>query len=849
MPVTGAGATNFDAGQRAIVERVALGHPLADILEQIVRLIESQGSGLLCSILLVDAEHQCVRNGASPNLPQEYVRLLDGIGIGPREGSCGAAAYLGERVIAEDIATHENWEKYRSLALPFGLRACWSTPIFSPDRQVLGTFAIYHGEVRGPTSAELTWVDAATHIAAIAILRDRTEAERKRLVFDLGERVKELTILHQERDENERALRQSEQRLRAVVEHTPDVAIQWYDESGRVLFCNHASERLFGWKAGEAVGKTLLELGFFDAREEALFEGHRKAAARGDKVQPTEFHYRRADGTNGYLLSTVFQIPFTRTESCYVCMDIDVTERRRMEESIRASETLRALIYSSVEDMIFYLKVEGEGLYRFISVNPAFLSTTGLAEKDVVGKLVAEVIPAPSLSLVLEKYEEALRTRRRVTWDEMTRYPTGLKQGEVTVCPISDADGQATHLVGTVHDVTARREAEEERRRLERQLQQSERLRSLGTFAGGIAHDFNNILTAVHANAELALFDLAEDHVGRRRILELQRASQRASELVRRILTFSKDPSPRREMIDLRATIDEVLELEKATLPKNVELKRQYDENIPQVAADPVQTHQVMMNLVTNAGHALRNKGGLIEIRLRHCKFANDEALPTPDLHAGEYVRLTVRDDGCGMDTATMQRVFDPFFSTKAEGEGTGLGLSTVHGILMAHGGAVTVESELGSGTTFSLYFPVSARTTLTARAEKDPGPKGEHVLYVDDEEALVFLAKRSLGRLGYRVTGHTDAAQALQDFRERPTEFDVVVTDISMPGLSGAKLAEAIRALRPDIPIVMLTGLVRSDDCIAAERLGIRHLAVKPLSAEDLAKTLSSLLRSPAHN
>ncbi|MBX3234156.1 MAG: PAS domain S-box protein [Labilithrix sp.] len=928
----------FERGQREILERIAYDAPAGDVLEQIVRLIERQGDDLVCSVLLLDGEHGCVRHAASPSLPPAYSARLDGLPIGPGEGSCGAAAYLGARVIVDDIAVHPNWERYRALALPFGLRACWSTPIFSPERKVLGTFAIYYREPRRPTEIEMEWVDAATHLAAIAILRERSEDERRRLVRVLDERVKELTLLHrcsrllqdarevdvetlravvellpqawtrpdtcaarvrwlgttlasagfaetpwtleaplvtgssrgtieiayhdehpfleEERDlltsvagivsahldraQTEVDLRQSEARLRSVVEHTPDVAIQWYDAEGRILFCNRASDRLFGWAPGAAIGKTLVELGFFTPAEESVFAECRRAAARGEKVEPREFRYRRVDGTTGYLLSTVFEIPFTKTERCYVCMDIELTEHRRMEEAVHAGEALRAQIYSLVEDAIFYLGVEEERRFRFLSVNPAFLAMTGLSERDVIGETIDEVIPEPSLSFVREKYEEAIRTGRGVTWDEITRYPSGVKHGEVSVSPVVDAQGRATHLVGTVHDVTARRAAEEERRRLEGQLQQGQRLQSLGTLAAGIAHDFKNVLAVVNANAELALLDVEDPTACRESLHALQRATRQATELVRRILTFSREQAPDRDVLDLRAVVDEALELVRVTLPAGVELRRRY-EPAPHVVADAVQIHQVVMNLATNAAHAMQGRSGAIEVQLGRRRFEADASMPSPDLRPGDYVSLSVRDDGCGMDEPTTRRVFDPFFTTKPHGEGTGLGLSTVHGIVKAHDGAIALESTPDVGTTFTLFFPAAAPAPVVAPAAPSPG--AARVLYVDDEDALVYLAKRALERLGHTVTGHTDPVLALREFRARPDDFDVLITDISMPGLSGADLADAVLEIRDDLPIVMVTGFVRNEDWLAAERLGIRHVLPKPMTVEELVRTIGPLL------
>ena len=806
-------AGDFEREQRTILEWVARGRPVAEVLDGIVRLIERQSAGLVCSILLVDAERRCVRHASSPSLPLEYSRGLDGAPIGPREGSCGAAAFLGERVGVEDIATHPNWEQYRELALRFGLRACWSSPIFSSEREVLGTFAIYYRDARGPNEAELEWVDTATHLASIAI----------------------------ERAQREMDLRQSEARLRAVVEHTPDVAIQWYDADGRVLFCNRTSERLFGWKAGAAVGKTLFELGFFEAFEEARFAASRRAAARGEKAEPIEFRYRRPDGTPGLLLSTVFQIPFSTTDVCYVCMDIEQTDRRRMEEAIRTAEALRAQIYTLVDDAILYVAVEGERRYRFLSVNRAFLEATGLSDEQVVGKLVDEVIPQPSLSVVLDRYDEAIRTRRRVTWDEVTRYPAGTKHGEVSVSPVFDPRGVATHLVGTVHDVTARREAEAERRRLGAQLEQAQRLQSLGTLAAGIAHDFNNLLAIMHANADVALLDLENKEAIQESLETVQEACRRGSDLVRRMLTFGREHRPRRETIDVERTIDEALELFRSAIPAGIEVQRRGGP-VPLIEADPVQIHQVVLNLLTNAVHALGDRRGTITVGLDSCSFDATSSLVSPDLRAGDYVCMTIRDNGRGMDDATMRQIFDPFFTTKTQGKGTGLGLSTVHGIVKAHDGAITVESTPDVGTTFSLFFPVPSSVARDV-APTAPSSEAARILYVDDEEALVFLTRRALGRLGHVVTGHSDPVRALQDFRAHPGDFDVVVADISMPGMSGLAFAEAVLAVRADVPIIMVTGSVRGEDCAAAARLGIRHVIPKPLAIEELARTLAPLL------
>jgi len=620
------------------------------------------------------------------------------------------------------------------------------------------------------------------------------------------------------------------------------VAIQWFDDSGRILFCNEASRNLFGWKGTDVRGKSLLELGFWDDREEALFGKARASAAAGKHVEPMQFRFRRADGTDGFLLSTVFRIPLSDSEHCTVCMDVDLTEHRKMESAVRAGEALRSSIYDSVTDVIFYLKIEGDGLYRFESINRAFLTATGLRDDQVVGRLVDEVIPAPSLALVKAKYAEAIASHQRVTWEESSRYASGTKYGEVTVTPIYDASGRCTHLVGTVHDVTERKAAEEERRRIEEQLHQAHRLQALGTLAGGIAHDFNNILTAVHCNLDIALEQLTSEHSAREAVTEVQRAAKRATALVRQILTFGRKSEPRLELVDFGAVVSEGLNLLRVTLNRTTRLESAIAVNTPRVIGDSTQIHQVIVNLVTNAVQAIGRTGGRVEVRTERCVIAAGTRTDAPEAE-GVYAKLTVRDDGPGMDAATLQRIFEPFFTTKPPGEGTGLGLSVVHGVVKGHHGILSVQSEPNQGTTFELLFPAAPDALVPASTNSTRPPGKRHVLFVDDDEALVFLARRAFSRIGHRVSAFARSQEALETFRGRPDDFDVVVTDFNMPQLDGPALIRELKRIRPDVRVVLIAGYVRPEDQALAAELGVSKLLEKPQSLEDLAKLVEQEL------
>ncbi len=675
----------FETSEREVLERIAGGAPLADVLEQIVRLVEGRAAGMCCSILLLDREQRCVRYGAAPSLPAEYSRALEGLPIGPEAGSCGAAAYRAERVIVEDIAVHPYWAPYRDFTLPHGLRACWSTPIFSTTREVLGTFAMYYREPRGPRPREIAWVDAATHLAAIAIGHEAAAQTQRRLVHDLGERVKELTLLHRTASLLQAHRPNDETFLAELVAPIP-LAWQYPEVCEARIACGGVEARTPGWRRTPWTQSVSFKAGGLDGLIEVAYLVEKPAAAEG---------------------------PF-------------LAEERALLESL--------------------------------------------------------------------------------------------------------ADMLGAHV---------------DRERAQAQLRQAQRIQSLGTLAGGIAHDFNNVLVAIGGNVELAAHALPADHPAGKHLRRIERATARATDLVRRILAFSRPQEPRRASIRLQPVVEEVLRLLRATLPATIEIRTRFDSGTPDVLADSGQVHQVLMNLSTNAAHAMAGRGGVLEVRLDPVALEAGARTTAPELRAGCYARLSVRDTGSGMDRATLERIFEPFYTTKAPGQGTGLGLSVVHGILKSHDAALPVDSQVGVGTTFALVFPAADATVpddTAALAPELPG-HGEHILFVDDEEAIVYVATLILSRLGYRVTGAADAVQALQDFRSRPHDFAAVVTDLAMPGLSGHDLARQVREIRPDIPVVLTSGYVRPEDAEAAQRLGVGDVLLKPSLVGDLGATLHRVL------
>lgn len=689
-------ADPFVAAQRAILERIAFGRPLSETLESIVLLIERQSADMRCSILLVDAE-QRLRHGAAPSLPLGYVRAIDGVKIGPLVGSCGTAAYLGKAVFVEDILTHPAWADYRHIALEHGLRACWSTPIMTPEREVIGTFAMYYHDVRKATPREIEWIGVATHLAYVAIISDRA-------------------------------------------------------------------------RASEA-------------------------------------------------------------------------ERQRMLAQMQSGETLRAVILDSVDDAIFYLKVEGPDRYRFQWINRAFTKLFGYSQEEIAGRFLHEIVPPHLLKPMLERFASAARTAQPERWEYVLSAPTGEKFGEVTVVALLNKQRECTNFVCTAHDLTDRIVAERERALLTSKLNQAQRIQALGTLAGGIAHDFNNILAAIGGNTRLLLGEVPESWPLRRHLLEIQKASSRASDLVRQILTFSKGSPPSYEVFDPRPVTTEALELLRATIPTNITIRERFAVDTPSIKADSTQFHQILINLVTNAAHAYDDAGGDIEVRLDCVSEAEAQRDAAVHVEPGSYLRLCVTDYGCGMDEQTVKRAFEPFFTTRGMGKGTGLGLSVVHGIVEGHGGTIKIASTPGQGTTVSVCLPAASPAVAAPKIEAATHGGGERLMYVDDEESLVFLMEIVLSRMGYQVSGFSDPLLALEEFTRNPHGYDAVVTDVAMPGLTGPKLAAKLREIRADVPIILTSGYIRDEDREAAGRLRIDHLVYKSDTVEQLADAIAKEL------
>ena len=512
----------------------------------------------------------------------------------------------------------------------------------------------------------------------------------------------------------------------------------------------------------------------------------------------------------------------------------DITERKQAEEALRQSEAhYRTLVEGSLQGIAI---ARQDGTCVFANTALAHMLGYEVPQELTGGSVWDHVTPqdVPGLRASFEACLWARRSPERYEHQAVKKDGT-LIWVERLMSPMT-WDGAPAALETSI-DIT-------ERKRLETQLRQTQKMQAIGTLAGGIAHDFNNILSAILGYTELALDEVEQGSAVWHDLQGTLTAGRRARDLVQQILTFSRQPELARTAIQLHWLVEEALALLRAALPSTITIRPIISRNAGAVLADPTQMQQVLINLCTNAAHAMREAGGVIEVRLEPIEVAVDAPAISPDLKAGAYVRLTVQDTGHGMEPEILERIFEPFFTTKSMSEGTGMGLAVVHGIIANYEGAITVESIPGQGSTFAVYLPRSDSPGTAALPTEEPVVGGnERILFVDDEAALVHVGRATLQRLGYQVVVCTSSSEALETFRAAPQSFDLVITDRTMPMLTGEALVHALRQLRPDIPIILCTGLSQPVTSEQLRALEVDAFLLKPVMAHEWARVIRQVL------
>jgi two-component system cell cycle sensor histidine kinase/response regulator CckA len=659
--------------------------PLPEILVTLCTNIEKHYSGLLCSVLLLDADGKTLRHGASPTLPREYSQAIDGVQIGPCAGSCGTAAYRREPVIVSDIATDPLWAEYRHLALPHALRACWSTPIASQDGGILGTFAIYYREPRTPDGEHLQLIAHATRLAAIAMEWDRARVE----------------------------LRSAENRYRTLVERLPAITY-------------------------------IAELG-----------------AHG------RWHY----------------------------------------------------VSPQIESMIGFSPAD------WLSDSANWINRIHAGDRESV--LAVEEHFQKNRDLFQAEYRMHARDGR-VLWfrDEAVTLPT--------------ADEQPFLMQGVMYDIT-------ERKRLEDQLRQSQKMEAVGLLAGGVAHDFNNLLMLIQAHNERLSAGLAPGAPAHRESLGIEQAVTRAANLTGRLLAFSRKQVLQPKVMDLNEVLTDVAKMLDRLIEKNITLRVVPAPQLWRVKADPGQVEQLIMNLAVNARDAMP-QGGQLLIETRNAEIGGSHLRLRDGMRPGRYVTLVVGDTGVGMDSETQAHMFEPFFTTKEPGKGTGLGLAIVYGIVKQNGGWTHVDSKPGQGTTFEIYLPQAEEAKTAAltemRGDLTTVPKGtETILLVEDEMGIREVAYDFLRSRGYLVLTAVDGDEALRIAEGHEDLIHLLVTDVVMPNVGGKELAHRMRQVRPQIKVLFMSGYPDHPALASGDAAVPTTVLQKPFSLDTLAHQVRTLL------
>jgi len=624
-------------------------------------------------------------------------------------------------------------------------------------------------------------------------------------------------------------MRETEEKYRRLIKNLPGIVYRGYRDWS-VEFIDKKIEQLTGYTVEEFNSRQINWSDvIFHEDIKAVSDDFLKALKSKNQSYVREYRIKARNGSI-YWIQDRGQVISNGKETEYISgVFYDITKQKKTEEE---SLLLATAIEHAAESVIISNRT---GKIQY--VNPAFEQLSGFSREDIVGENFR--------ILRSDKHDKGFY---KEMWEVISRgniwsgYITNrikdntLREFETIISPVQNGSGDIVSFVSVNRDVT-------QEKVLEAQLQQSDRLQSIGTLAGGIAHDFNNILSAIIGYTELTIDYLEKGSLPYNNLQEVLEAGERAKGLINQILTFSRQSEQDFKPLQLKLIVKEALKLIRATLPSTIEIHQDLQSDAA-ILGDQTKIHQVLMNLCTNAGHALQEKGGVLSVSLSETEIDSSFTVKHFDIKSGSYIKLSVSDTGCGMSASLMEHIFDPFFTTKEKGKGTGMGLSVAHGIVKSHNGTIHVYSEPGEGSVFKVYLPIIEKQLEQKIKAERPIPTGtEHILLVDDEESLIDMGKQLLVSLGYTVTSRINSLEAFELFKARPDAFDLVITDLTMPNMTGDEFAEQLFDIRSDIPVILCTGFSARITEEKAKSMGISAFILKPLIRKDIAETIRKVL------
>ncbi|MBR9982638.1 MAG: PAS domain S-box protein, partial [Desulfatitalea sp.] len=750
----------------------------------------------------------------------DKVRGAQGPGVSLHQGSDGVSRIFGYQPVRLE-ADSEPYI-YMWAGIP-------EAAVLRPANLILARNLILMVLVAGLALAISWLVGGKTLLAPIRRLVGATRAFAEGDVqarSDTGPAPEELRKLAGAFDEMAEALVESQERLRTIADYTYDWEY-WLGPDGRPLWVSPSCGKITGYAASEFIADPALFEKIVHPADRVHYDAHLRSVKNGTHTTHIDFRIVHKSGHTVWIDHHC--LPLVRIDGTFLGRRVsnrDITDRKRVEGALQESEAqFRSLVEGAPEGIFVQTQ------HRFVYVNAVGLRLFGARSADaLLGTPVLERFHSDSRERISSRIAQLNQHRKPVPRVEHI----GLRLDgtpvpvEVSAVPVI-FEGQEGALV-FIQDIS-------ERRQIETRLQQAQKMEAIGALAGGIAHDFNNILFPIIGLSEILLEDLPEGGLDRENVNEILMAARRAGDLVNQILSFSRQSEHKRIPLRIQQVLKEVGKLVRATIPTNIEIHQSLQEKCGPVLADPTNVHQIAMNLITNAYHAVEHNGGAITVGLQQTLLDAADVAGTP-LRQGPHALLTVSDTGHGIPAEVLPRIFDPYFTTKAQGKGTGLGLSVVYGIVREHGGDIRVYSEVGQGTSFKVYLPLIPRDMATRPSSPAiPLPTGtERVLLVDDEEPIVRMETQILERLGYRVTPRTSSVEALAAFQANPAGFDLVITDMAMPNMTGAQMARKLVSIRADIPVILCTGFSEQMTIANAGPAEIKGFLMKPLVRSDLA-------------
>jgi two-component system, cell cycle sensor histidine kinase and response regulator CckA len=788
------------AAQNLVLEMIGSDAPLDAVLGAVTAFVDQQEPSGRCLILLLDPDGNSLRPAASSKLPRSFTRALR---VDPRAGACGAAAHRRERVIVRDVAIDPLYEHSSEPFREHGLRSCWSNPILSQDGAVLGVLAVYHDRPHVPEEREIGVVESASRLARVAIQRSKMEPQS----------------------------RAGQEQFRSLIENTSDI-ISILDVNGVIRYMSPSLERVLGFLPAELVGTSGFDCFHPDDLDRAR-RAFQQALRQPGTLRPLEQRFRHKNGSWRVIETIANNQVNDPAIRGIIITGHDITDRKRAEEALVSSQERYRELFENANDIVYTHDLTG----TLTSLNKAAEILIGYSREEALGKNIAAIVAPEHIALAREMLDRKIGGEAKTTYE----LDVVTKNGDRIPLEVSTRlifrMGKPVAVQGIARDVAVRR-------RFESHLLQSHKMEAIGRLAGGVAHDFNNLLTVITGYSQWMLDDLPPDSPLCESASEILMAANRAASLTNQLLAFSRNQVIQPIIVDLNSLVAELDQMLRRVIGEDIELVTATSPDLGLVRADPGQIEQVILNLVVNARDAMPGGGRLI-LETANANIGPDDARAPIDCPAGPYVTLIVSDSGCGFDERIKAHIFEPFFTTKEKGRGTGLGLSTVYGIIKQGGGYIRVESQPGAGAVFRIFFPRVADGELPSgipeRRSRSTGT--ETILLVEDEAAVRRIVREMLLRLGYTILEASDGRAAQKIVVEYEKPIHLLLTDVVMPELGGRELAQILKTFRPELKVMFMSGY--TDDAIVKQGVlepGAAYLQ-KPFTPDALAGKIREAL------